>query len=170
MNIKRVTVVLLLIVLLAAIILLPTYIKSIQDAESIEVVEQACRLNDGPCAYLSSLFGLVRVEITPSDFPAFKPLSIAVDAESPLVKGIRVSLQGQDMFMGPNSVSLTNMNQGEWGGTVTIPVCSIDASMVWLVKLTLLGDANEQLVFKVKSGEVKTTEASSIHSLKALNR
>ena len=144
--------------LLVVIILLPAYIKSNQSAESIEVVEQTCRLNNGSCVHLSSRYGRVHVEISPNNFPAFKPLSVAVTVEKPLVADIRVSLQGKDMFMGPNSASLTTMKQGEWVGTATIPVCSVDANMIWLVKLTLLGDESEQLVFQVKSGS-----ATSIH-------
>lgn len=160
MNTKHVIVVLSLILLLATIILLPDVIESVDGGKSYaslnsndsqKVVTQTCRLNDGECVYSSSYFGVVRVEVNPKGFPAFKPLSVVVGVESPLVKGVSVSLQGQDMFMGPNSVSLIKVGHGEWGGSTTIPVCSIDANMVWLFQLTLIGSQSERLVFQVKS-------------------
>ena len=163
MNIKRVIVILSLIILLAAIILLPAFIESIKSTEAEKsisgfdstdrkkVIAQSCRLNDGACTYHSSLFGRIRIQVIPKDFPAFKPLSVTVDVESHLVIDVVVSLQGEDMFMGPNSTSLINKGPEGWGGNTTIPVCSVDADMVWLVKLTLTGDEREQLVFKVKS-------------------
>ena len=160
MNTKKVIVVISLILLLTAIILLPNVIESMPDdkfnpiSESIDtqhLAVQACRLNDNACVYVSSYFGNVRIEVTPKNFPAFKPLSVAVDVKSPLLKGITVSLQGKDMFMGPNSISLSNLNAGEWGGSATIPVCSVDADMTWLLQLTLMGEQSETIVFEVKS-------------------
>ncbi len=151
--------------MLAAIILLPTFMKSNKGFQGIEadnstfdltdtkqVTVNNCLLNDGACEHHSPLFGRVRVEVNPANFPPFKPLSVAVDVESTLVTGVMVSLQGKEMFMGLNSVSLNKLGQqGGWGGSTTIPVCSVDANMIWLVKLTLLGDENEQLIFEVKS-------------------
>ena len=161
MNIKRVIVILSLILLLAAIILLPALIESTESDKSIlnldstdakRVIAQTCRLNDGACVYNSSYFGRVRIEVTPKEFPAFKPLSVVVDVESSLVTGVVVSLQGKDMFMGPNSSSLIKVSEGMWHGSTTIAVCSVDANMVWLVQLSLIGDeGREQLVFEVSS-------------------
>jgi hypothetical protein len=165
LNIKHVIVVLSLILLLAVIILLPNVIENIEGDKSFSsldsikpqrVIVQTCRLNDGACLYSSSYFGDVLVEVSPKEFPAFKPLSVFVALASPLVKSISVSFQGKDMFMGPNSVSLNKTLQGVWSGDTMIPVCSVDPNMVWLVQLTLIGEESEQLVFEVKSGEVES--------------
>ena len=115
--------------------------------------EQSCRLNNGACSSLSNFFGRISVEVTPKNFPAFKPLSVKVTVENPLVSGIEVSLQGKDMFMGPNTTFLTNNGQGLWSGSSVIPVCSVDINMIWLVNITLLGDERELLIFEIESAD-----------------
>lgn len=113
--------------------------------------EQSCHLNNGACTSFSDLFGRISVEVTPNNFPAFKPLSVKVTVENHLVNSIEVYLQGKDMFMGPNSTLLNNNGQGRWSGNTVIPVCSVDTDMTWLVNIMVQGDESELLIFEIKS-------------------
>jgi hypothetical protein len=157
LKIKPVITILSLLFLLVVIILLPDLIdgdKSIDKLNSIgskKIQAQTCRLNDGACLFNSSYFGAIRVEVSPRDFPAFKPLLATVSVEGTFLKAVSLSLQGKDMYMGPNSTILTKVNENTWEGKTSIPVCSVDPSMTWLVQLTLMGKETERRVFEVKS-------------------
>lgn len=157
MKIKPVITILSLLSLLVVIILLPDLIdddKSIGKLKpngNQKILPQSCQLNDGACLFDSPYFGVIRIEVSPRDFPAFKPLVTTVSVESTLLKAVALSLQGKDMYMGPNSTALAKVSDHIWEGQTSIPVCSVDPSMTWLVQLTLEGKVTEQLVFEVKS-------------------
>ena len=92
------------------------------------------------------------MSVSPKDFQALKPLKVTLTSQNHDITNVLVSLDGKEMFMGVNQTMLSRSNLTErWEGVITIPVCTIDAEMVWLFSVTLNGLDKERLVFDIKS-------------------
>ena len=152
LNIKHVVTVFLLLVILGGVIYAPSLLKSSSSNNIDNITNVDCNLNLGDCTYQSSEHGLLTVSVTPKSFPALKPLSITLTTTSRLITGSTINLSGKDMFMGLNQVELLQQSDtGVWKGNITIPVCTVDADMIWLFSVMLRGPKTEELLFRIKS-------------------
>lgn len=152
LNLKHLLTVFLLLGVLGLVLFLPSLIDNPSHQSDETLSYPACHLNEEACIYSSSLYGHLSVEVTPKDFRALEPLKVTVTGNSPDIVSVLVSLDGKDMFMGVNQVILTQSGTSErWEGVITIPVCTVDADMEWLLSVTLKGQDTERLVFNVTS-------------------
>lgn len=143
---------LLLLALLGGVLLIPSLIKDASNQNDIVVSTVNCSLNKGACTYQSSIYGDITVLVTPNEFTPLIPLTIKVTTKNAPVQDATARVDGKDMFMGLNQTSLSRTaNSDVWQGEITIPVCTVDKEMEWLLSLTLEGNDSERLVFNITS-------------------
>lgn len=152
MSLKHVLTILSLLGVLGLVLFLPSLIDNPSHQGDEKVSHPLCSLNQNECTYSSSIYGDVTVSVSPKDFQALKPLKVTLTSQNHDITNVLVSLDGKEMFMGVNQTMLSRSNLTErWEGVITIPVCTIDAEMVWLFSVTLNGLDKERLVFDIKS-------------------
>lgn len=154
MSLKHLLTVLLLLGVLGAVLFIPSLIDNPSHQIDEYLSYSACNLNDGECVHQTSLYGDITVSVKPREFTALEPLEVVLTSTKLNITDVIISLDGKDMFMGVNQAVLNKQTTtGQWVGTITVPVCTVDTDMEWLFSVTLKGLKlnTERIVFNVKS-------------------
>jgi hypothetical protein len=78
---------------------------------------------------------------------SLQPFSLSISGSS--ARAVTVTLQMQGMDMGSNRYHLLRQSDGEWRGTLTLPVC-VSGRSDWLMMLDFDGE-RRALVFQTQS-------------------
>lgn len=99
-------------------------------------VNQSCNLHMAKC-HTTFANNDISLDITPKPIPIAKTLQIHTQIEHLPVVKVQLDINGSNMYMGYNRVSLTKQNDGSWTGKSLLAFCTTD-KMNW--QLTLLID------------------------------
>jgi len=95
-----------------------------------------CQLHTGDCIIEQDAIR-VRLSISPQPIPIAKGLNITAEIQGVMADKVQLDINGSNMYMGYNRVSLTQVAPNEWQGKSILSFCTID-EMQW--QLTLLID------------------------------
>jgi hypothetical protein len=95
-----------------------------------------CQLHTGDCVIEQDGIS-VRLTISPQPIPIAKALNVTADIQGVDAIKVQLDINGSNMYMGYNRVSLTQTATNEWQGKSILSFCTID-EMQW--QLTLLID------------------------------
>jgi len=99
-------------------------------------LDQDCDLRAGPCTSTLNDGRAVRLSIEPRSIPPLVPLLLKVDAIGFTAQTVSVDLNGVDMHMGYNQISLNQHPEGHFAGTGSLSVC-IRKVMEWEALVTV---------------------------------
>ena len=103
---------------------------------SILPLANNCQLHTGNCLIEHNGMS-VRLSISPQPIPIAKALTITADIQGVAPTQVQLDINGSNMYMGYNRVSLTPTSGTQWTGKSILSFCTID-EMQW--QLTLLID------------------------------
>lgn len=97
---------------------------------------ESCLLNEGICTVSKEPLQL-SLELTPQPVPLMKP----VQAKMQLIglnnlESISLKIEGENMYMGFQTVQLAKLNESDWQGNFSLPICST-SEMHWRVTANL---------------------------------
>ncbi|WP_428772615.1 hypothetical protein [Vibrio sp.] len=122
------------LVIIAAVILLgylaPEAIHYLQQTSAQPDDQQYCTLSSLPC-----LQGGVSMQLESDSVAPLRPAELTVDWPGSTTSTLILTLKGREMEMGTVMVQLNQVTEGQYKGTVTLPVCSSE-EMTWLGQLT----------------------------------
>ena len=101
-----------------------------------------CDLQSGPCE-----MGNFQVSLGPAPIASLKPLTLNLEGTDTAWEQVTADLQGADMYMGQNRITLNKTASG-WQGTTELAVCTT-GTMRWRLTLTLSqGERHQQHLFE----------------------
>ena len=112
------------------------YSQPVVAVESL-TLQQPCDLHQAACEAHDNQGRSVQLRFTPNTLPLMQPLTatVAVHGVSN-VRSLQLSVEGVNMYMGFQSVTLQNKNATDWQGELILPVCT-QATMQWQASLLL---------------------------------
>lgn len=107
-----------------------------QTKAQILTMPSQCQLHTGDCIIEQD--GIrIGLSITPQPIPIAKSLSVSAEIEGVEAAKVQLDINGSNMYMGYNRVSLAHTEDNLWQGKSILSFCTID-EMQW--QLTLLID------------------------------
>jgi hypothetical protein len=134
MNIKW-TLILPSVTLLIALFLWWTQHAPAQNITSTPLAK-ACNLHQQAC-YNTHQDIKLSLDITPKPIPIAKQLAVNAHIEGVTPTRVQLDINGSNMYMGYNRITLKQQADGSWTGKMLLAFCTIDR-MEW--QLTLLID------------------------------
>lgn len=131
---------LVLLIPLGALIISTLAWWSIQPAPQTHVtilsMPNQCQLHTGDCVIEQDGIN-VRLSISPHPIPIAKGLNIMAEIQGIMAEKVQLDINGSNMYMGYNRMTLTATADNQWQGKSILSFCTID-EMQW--QLTLLID------------------------------
>lgn len=118
---------------------LPRWLQAPDGGARAELIPaEPCDINLSRCSadtdQIRISFGL-----TPRPIRSLETLNADLQLEGVNAEQVTLSLEGRDMYMGINQVSLTpGAQSGQWLGTTELALCST-GTMVWRARLDIIG-------------------------------
>jgi hypothetical protein len=130
----------LILILPAATLLIAALVWWKQQAPSQAVyslpVATNCQLHSTACS-VTYKDATIRLDVTPKPIPIAKALTIQTDIKGIAPLKVQLDINGSNMYMGYNRITLNQQADGAWTGKSLLAFCTTDA-MSW--QLTLLID------------------------------
>lgn len=115
------------------------------DHRPLPVSGTDCDLNRQSCP-AATRWGNLRVGLSPRPLPALQPIELALEFASPNNTRVTARLEGVEMDMGPNLVTLQRLDATRLGARMMIPLC-LTGTMKWRLALQIRDDAAEETVY-----------------------
>lgn len=97
---------------------------------------ESCLLNKGICTAGKTPFQL-SLELTPQPVPLMKPVQVKMQLQGlNNLASANLKIEGENMYMGFQTVQLAKLNESDWQGSFSLPICS-ESEMHWRVTVSL---------------------------------
>jgi len=106
---------------------------------TIAPLAQNCNLHLAPCNSFVDNHE-IRLDITPKPVPIAKALTFNATLADLPVAQVQLDINGSNMYMGYNRITLTQQDKGQWNGKSLLAFCTTD-EMQW--QLTLMVDLTD---------------------------
>ncbi|GAA4651290.1 hypothetical protein GCM10023116_35740 [Kistimonas scapharcae] len=143
---KRLLLAGLILIAIALLLNLPGILRQINGEPAVRQYD--CLDREQECLAASTSIGQVSLSIEPASLPAMQPLSLTVNASDRRVDSVNLQFIGRDMNMGLQPVPLIrNADHPDlWQGEGVISLCTVDADMVWLARVTVMASGKPYVV------------------------
>ena len=143
---KRLLLAGLILIAIALLLNLPGILRQINGEQAVGQYD--CLDRERECLAASTSFGLIALSIEPVSLPAMQPLSLTVNVPDRRVEFVKLQFVGRDMNMGLQPVTLIQNadNPDLWQGEGVISLCTVDADMVWLARVTVMASGKPYVV------------------------
>lgn len=100
------------------------------------VSPESCLLNKSICTASKEPFQL-SLELTPQPVPLMKPVQMKMQLKGlNNLESASLKIEGENMYMGFQTVQLAKLNDSDWQGSFSLPICS-ESEMHWRVTASL---------------------------------
>ncbi|WP_211830583.1 hypothetical protein [Kistimonas asteriae] len=143
---KRLLLAGLILIAIALLLNLPGILRQIHGEQVISQYD--CLDRERECLGASTSVGQIALSIEPVSLPAMQPLSLTVNVSDRRVESVKLQFIGRDMNMGLQPVTLIRNadNKDLWQGEGVISLCTVDADMVWLARVTVMASGKPYVV------------------------
>jgi len=97
-----------------------------------------CNLSVGPCEFTTNA-GVAWLELSPRPISSASPFQVGVSYPGDALSSIWIDLQGREMYMGINQVTLEWSDEGQsghWQAEANLGICTT-GTMRWVLNLIL---------------------------------
>ncbi len=139
-----------LIVLSGCLLAILFFSQSLLTSKSSSVTRVVCSNGESQCTLNLHDQGYVTASLEPYPLQAQKKHRVSLVFNSLQPEGdVRVTIEGKDMYMGVSHYPLSRISRGRFEGNIVVPVCVIDADMLWLVSFNFVFQGGKhQVIFE----------------------
>lgn len=126
-----------------AVVWLPEQLKPQAAGNQLFLTDNNCSIKHSDCSATLDTRSIV-VDVSPREIRSAIPLTFSVALNGINANAVNLSLEGQDMYMGLNQISLTPVaNQpGVWSGTTELAICTT-GEMSWRARIVAQQDQQQ---------------------------
>ena len=126
-----------------AVIWLPDQLKPQTSGNQLFLTDSNCSIKHSDCSATLDTRSIV-VDVSPREIRSAVPLTFNVTLDGIDANVVNLSLEGQDMYMGLNQISLTPVaNQpGVWSGVTELAICTT-GEMSWRARIVAQQDQQQ---------------------------
>lgn len=126
-----------------AVVWLPEQLKPQTAGNQLFLTDNNCSIKHSDCSATLDTRSIA-VDVSPREIRSAVPLTFSVTLNGINANAVNLSLEGQDMYMGLNQISLTPVaNQpGLWSGTTELAICTT-GEMSWRARVVAQQDQQQ---------------------------
>lgn len=126
-----------------AVVWLPKQLKPQTSGNPLFLTDSNCSIKHSDCSARMDTRS-IRVDVSPREIRSTIPLTFNVTLKGINANAVNLSLEGQDMYMGLNQISLTPVaNQpGVWRGITELAICTT-GEMPWRARIIAQQDQQQ---------------------------
>lgn len=131
----KLTSTLLTLVVLILVWQLPDWLATANQPDQTRLKAERCLLNQQSCT-ASGAEQSISLKVSTDTIRSLTPLPFVASLSGMEAESVTLVLEGKEMFMGVNQVSMSQQHDGSWHATTELAVCTT-GKMVWLANVII---------------------------------